>query len=184
AESFDVLAVRQRGERFTDEQRVSVSEASDWAPQIAAGPRGELAVVWDTYDKGDYDVYLRRLRFRRGIRMEGPLPVAASNRFEARATAVYDAKGAVWVGWEESYPAWGKDFGAYETSGTGLYQGSTVRVRVLEGGKYFRTAESLEATLERQPASHPMNRLGYPQRLDHGYTPQPAPELAENRRSG
>jgi hypothetical protein len=184
-DSFDVLVARQQGLGFTDEATVSDSPANDWTPQITAGKSGEVAVVWDSYDKGDYDVYLRRLRFGGGIEMDAPLPVAASHKFEARATATYDASDRIWVAYEESFPAWGKDFGAYETSGTGLYQGSTVRVRVLEGGKYFETSDMLDATLNRRAAAHPFNtrarRWNRPQAPN---VPQPDPSLAARRPLG
>jgi hypothetical protein len=146
--SFDVLAARQRGNAFTREERVSTSGASDWDPQIAAGPGGEVAVVWDTYEKGDYDVYLRRLKFADPkITMDKPLPVAASRKFEARASVAYSRDNRLFVAWEEQFPAWGKDFGAYETTGSGLYQGSTIGVKALEGNQYFATADKVEDTL-------------------------------------
>jgi len=147
--SFEVLVARQRESGFTREERVSLSAASDWDPQIAAGRGGEVAVVWDTYDKGDYDVYLRRLRFTDPkITMQAALPVAASQKFEARASVAYGRDNRIFVAYEESYPGWGKDFGAYETTGAGLYQGNTVRVKVLQENQYFTTADKLEETVD------------------------------------
>ena len=88
-DNFDILVARQHGGAgFSREERVSTSPASDWDPQIAAGKNGEVAVVWDTYDKGDYDVYLRRLRYDGKIGMEAPLPIAATQKFEARASEI------------------------------------------------------------------------------------------------
>ncbi len=182
-DSFDVLAIRQQGETFSSEQRVSASPANDWAPQIAAGPNGEVAVVWDTYDKGDYDVYARRLRWAGGLRMDEALPVAASARFEARATAAYDAAGRLWIAYEESYPAWGKDFGAYETTGSGLYQASAVRVKVLSGNRYFQPVAPLGPVLSERPATQPFNKARGG-RFSDSFTPQPAPQLARDRRPG
>ncbi len=165
---FDVLATRQRGAAFLREERVSPSAANDWDPQMAAGPAGEVAIVWDTYDKGDYDVYLRRMRLAaEKIVMDPPLPVAATRRFEARPSAAYGRDKRLFVAYEESYPAWGKDFGAYETTGSGLYQGNTVRVKVLEGEQYLTTADSLDEALDLNPQEPPE---------------LPNPELAKNRR--
>src|ERR1019366_6238679 len=96
---------------FTPEQRVSFSPASDWDPAIAASPKGEVAVTWDTYDKGDYDVYARVMRFGQSIEMEAPVAIAASANFEARSSAAYDGAGRLWVGYEASDEHWGKDFG-------------------------------------------------------------------------
>ncbi len=182
---FDILVARQQGESFSPEQQVSVSEANDWAPQIAAGPDGQVAVVWDTYDKGDYDVYARPLRFDNAIGMEAPLAVAASRKFEARPSAAYDSRGRLWVAYEESFARWGKDFGAYETSGAGLYMGNTVRVKVFEGRRPFQTAVPLDAALDKTPAVHPMNRdpnmVGRPV---IPFSELPNPALAQNRPAG
>jgi len=175
-DNLEVLLARQRGAGFAREETVSTSPASDWDPQIAAGPDGEVAVVWDTYDKGDYDVYLRRLRFSGKIGMEPAEPVAASRKFEARASVAYGAQNRVWVAYEESFPAWGKDFGAHETSGSGLYQGNTVRVKILEGKERLATIDKLEQTLA-LAATPPRGGLG-----GASVPPeQPEPELAKNR---
>jgi len=180
---FDILLKVQQGENFGPETTVSTSPANDWAPQIAAGPDGEVAVAWDTYDKGDYDVYVRRMRWRGGIKLNDPQPVAASARFEARPSVAIDPAGRVWVAYEESYPRWGKDFGAYETTGSGLYQGQHVRVKILENGSYFTTRDNIAQALRKRPATHPYNKAAN-RRIPERYTPQPAPQLARNRRPG
>lgn len=182
-DGLDILAVRQQGDRFSSEQRVSTSPASDWSPQITAGEKGEVAVVWDTYEKGDYDVYVRRLRDSGGISMQDTVPVAVTRRFEVRPSIAYDSGGRLWVAYEESYPSWGKDFGAYETTGTGLYQGNRVRLKVLGNNQSFRTADSLATVLEKLPASHPVNKRALRSRNLLTYPEQPEPELARNRRS-
>ena len=117
-----------------------------------------MAVVWDTYEKGDYDVYLRQLRYGDGIAMDPPLPVATSSKFEARASVTYDAEDRIWIAYEESFPGWGKDFGAYETTGSGLYQGSAVRVKIVEGSRQFLTTDMFDAVLDRRAATHPFNQ--------------------------
>jgi hypothetical protein len=178
-DNFEVLVARQRGAGFGKEEKVSTSTANDWDPQIAAGKEGEVAVVWDTYDKGDYDVYLRRLRFAGGIGMEAPLPIAATQAFEARPSVAYDREGRLWVAYEEGFRRWGKDFGAYETTGSGLYQASTVRVKVLQGKRYFTPADKLEDPVEVIPAARLQNRAGAngaPEPLE-----LPDPELAGRR---
>ncbi|HYM13779.1 MAG TPA: hypothetical protein VEU62_23775 [Bryobacterales bacterium] len=157
-DNFEVLAKRQQGEGFGKEERVSISPGNDWAPQIASAGNGEVAVVWDTYDKGDYDVYLRRLHYSGSIGMEAPLPIAATQKFEARPSVAYDGRNRLWVAYEEGFRGWGKDFGAYETTGSGLYQGSTVRVKVLQGSRYFTTADKLEDTVNVTPVAQPKGR--------------------------
>ena len=92
---------------------MSFSKNSDWDPAIAAAPNGEVAIAWDTYDKGDYDVYFRRLRLDGGVKMDAPVPVAVGPSFEARASVAYDSQNRLWVAYEGSDTKWGKDYGAY-----------------------------------------------------------------------
>ncbi len=180
-DSLDILVARQDGDGFSSEQRVSVSDANDWDPQIAADQSGDIAIVWDTYEKGDYDVYVRRMRRGSPVRMDEPIAVAASEKFEARPSAVYDSSDRLWIAYEESYRGWGKDFGAYETTGTGLYLGIQLRLKILSGDRFSTTADSLEAALARETPSQPVDRRivkaqGAPN------IEFPNPELAKNRR--
>ncbi len=131
--NLEILTAVQQDAGFTKEQIVSFSPRSDWDPSIAAAPNGEVAIAWDTYDKGDYDVYFRRVRMDGGIRMEAPVPVVASQNFEARASIAYDRSSRLWVAYEASAAKWGKDFGAYESTGVALYQDHTLQVKCFQG---------------------------------------------------
>jgi hypothetical protein len=156
--NLEILAAVQNGDAFNAEATVSFSKASDWDPAIAAAPNGEVAVVWDTYDKGDYDVYFRNLRMEGGtVKMDAPVPVAASPNFEARATAAYDGKNRLWVAYEASDTKWGKDFGAYETTGIALYQDHTAKVKCFQGKQELKAASDLAAAI---PGNNPQNRRG------------------------
>ncbi len=159
-DSFDVLVARQSEDGFSAERRVSTSGQSDWAPAVAASGNGSVAVAWDTYGNGNYDVYARRLSHDAGIAMDEPFAVADSPLFEARPSIAIDERDRLWVAYEESFSGWGKDFGAYETTGSGLYRDATIRVRVVEGGRLYQPAAPVADLLERQPASHPNNRRG------------------------
>jgi hypothetical protein len=153
-DNLEILAAAQDGDRFSKETVVSFSPASDWDPAIATAPNGEVAVSWDTYDKGDYDVYFRRLKMDGGaIRMEAPVPVAASPSFEARSSIAYDSQNRLWVAYEASSAKWGKDFGAYETTGVSLYQDHDVRVKCFQGTQAYATTADLLAVLPRGNAS-------------------------------
>jgi hypothetical protein len=179
--NFDVLTARQDGQGFGPERTVFPSPANEWDPQIAAGPDGEVAVVWDTYARGDYDVYLRRLRYANGIRMASAVPVAASRKFESSPTAAYDASGRLWVAYEEQFRGWGKDFGAFETTGTGRYQPGNLRVKLFQNDRVFVTPASLDAVLNRDPVAQPGPR-GQP-RVPPNEPPNPefAGKRAPNR---
>lgn len=189
--NLEILAAVQRGDTFSAETPVSFSPMSDWDPAIATAANGEVAVSWDTYDKGDYDVYFRRLRagpdMQREIQMDAPIPVAASQNFEARSSIAYDKQNRLWVAYEASDIKWGKDFGAYETTGIALYQGHNLHVKCFDGAKAFTTAEDVSEALPGPPQA--MQRRGRRTRIaDEVPTPRPAnlnqpnPQLAANRR--
>ncbi|HYW47381.1 MAG TPA: hypothetical protein VE959_31220 [Bryobacteraceae bacterium] len=146
-DNLEILAAAQNGDTFTSETIVSTSPASDWDAAIAAAPNGEVAISWDTYDKGDYDVYLRRVRFAGQIGMDDPIPIAATLGFEARSSLAYDAQNRLWIAYEVSGPKWGKDFGAYDTTGIALYQNHTIQVRCLMGNDLYTTTQDVAGVL-------------------------------------
>jgi hypothetical protein len=174
--NLEILAAAQTGNTFTPETLVSTSPASDWDAAIATAPNGEVAISWDTYDKGDYDVYLRRVRFTDQVGMDDPIPIAASSNFEARSSLAYDSQNRLWIAYETSGPRWGKDFGAYDTTGIGLYQNHNIEVRCLIGQDLYATVDDIVNTLPGAPATQlflPTTRGPYPT--------QPDPTIAQKR---
>ena len=66
--------------------------------------------------------------------------VAASARYEAYPSIAYDPSGQLWVAYEQGGERWGKDFGAYDTTGLALYQGRDVQlVGFDKTGRVIRT---------------------------------------------
>ena len=187
-DNFDIFVARQRGGGFAKEERVSISSANDWDPQIAAGKDGEVAVAWNTYDKGDYDVYLRRMRYSSRIGMDMALPIAATQKYEAKPSVAYDRQGRIWVAYEESFRRWGKAFGTYATTGSGLYQGSTIRLKVINGHEYFRTLDKLEDVIEaplEPEITRPASKTAKTKAADPAEAVElPEPDLARNRAPG
>lgn len=177
-DNLEILLAAQQDDGFTPESRVSFSKASDWDPAIAASQSGEVVVSWDTYDKGDYDVYYRRLRWQNGIRMDPPVAVAASQNFEARSSVAFDRQGRLWVAYEGSDVKWGKDFGAYETTGIALYQGHNLRVKCFDGPRACTTADDLVQALPQAPVLRPAAAR---RAMQAGSLVQPNPELARLR---
>jgi len=145
--NLEILAAAQAGDNFTPEAIVSTSPASDWEPAIAAAPDGEVAISWDTYDKGDYDVYLRRVRFTDQIGMDDPIPIAATVAFEGRSSLAYDSQNRLWIAYEVAGSRWGKDFGAYDTTGLPLYSDHTIQVRCLIGNDLYSTNDDIGRVL-------------------------------------
>jgi hypothetical protein len=118
-------------------QSVSSSTGNCWNPSLSADPRaegsGQFALAWDTYEKGDYDVWLCLL----DANGSGPfkaMPAANSAQYEARASVTYDQQGNVWVAFEKSGETWGKDWGAYDSGdGINLYRNREIGIAVWDG---------------------------------------------------
>jgi hypothetical protein len=170
-----IHAMRQSGAAFGPEVQVAAPAANEWNPAIASSPRGDIAVAWDSYRNGNYDVYVRT--FDSEGRPETERQVAATPRYEAYPSLAYDPAGRLWVAWEESGENWGKDWGAYETTGIALYQGRWIRAKVLEGERAFTVGDPetlLPGTPDRYIDSR--ERQGQPWR-----TPQPDANLFRQR---
>ena len=125
-----IFAAAQNGTGFSAPVVVSSSAGNEWNPAIAADGSGRVTVAWDSYRNGDYDVYMRTATSGSWGKES---PVAASARYEAYPSIAYDAAGRLWVAYEEGGERWGKDFGAYDTTGLALYQGRAIRLVGIEG---------------------------------------------------
>jgi hypothetical protein len=174
--NLEILASAQTGDTFAPETIVSTSPASDWEPAIATAANGEVAISWDTYDKGDYDVYLRRARFTDQIGLDDPIAIAATANFEGRSSLAYDSQNRLWIAYEEAGARWGKDFGAYDTTGIPLYGPHTIQVRCLIGNDLYTTNDDVANTLPGTSAGElfqPTTRGPFPT--------QPDPTLVQKR---
>ena len=125
-----IMSATQDGGQFNQPAVVASSNANEWNPAIAADRTGRVSVAWDSYRNGNYDVYVRTATGSGTWGKE--IPVAASARYEAYPSIAYDPSGRLWTAYEEGAEGWGKDFGAYDTTGISLYQGRAVRLRGLE----------------------------------------------------
>ena len=133
-----IFAATQNGTRFSVPATVSASTGDEWNPAIAADGSGRVTIAWDSYRNGNYDVFMRTA----SSGSWGPeTAVAASARYEAYPSIAYDPAGRLWVAYEQGGERWGKDFGAYDTTGLALYQGRAVRlVGFNRDGRVLRTA--------------------------------------------
>ena len=141
AKSFD-------GRQWSEETQVSLgtsASGNNWIPTVAAGSDGSIAVAWDGYASGSYDVYLRRFRNGAWGKVQA---VADTERFEAYPAVAVDERNRVWLAWEESDPEWGKDTGKLAVrQGVGLQQGRSIRLVCLEGDKVLTPAGRLSDVL-------------------------------------
>ncbi|MDB6137832.1 MAG: hypothetical protein JWO94_904 [Verrucomicrobiaceae bacterium] len=172
---FAIKARHQTEAGWSDEIKVSAGAGDCWQPSIAAGSK-EVAIAWDTYERGDFDVWLRTF----GANGEGhaPQPVANSELYEARPSITYDKTDALWVAWEKSGPTWGKDFGAYDSGdGIGLYRDRQIALRVLKEGQWLEPAGALASAL---PGAQPKGKGLRNKAADFKTPPPPvSPETAD-----
>ena len=131
---------------------ITDGDANGWMPSLAVDRRGTVAVAYDTYAKGDYDVQCALLA--PGAAAPTHVPVAASLRFEAKASVAFDAQDRLWIAWEEAGENWGKDAGGKDGSttwpGERIDDGRTLRVACLEEGRLRIPAASLDPLLPLQ----------------------------------
>ena len=134
----------QEATGFSVPKPVSTSTANEWNPAIAADANGRVTIAWDSYRNGNYDIYMRTASVQRsGLdRWDKETPLAASPRYEAYPSLAYDSAGRLWCAYEEGGEDWGKDFGAYKSTGIALYQGRAVRIRgFAKGGEIVNVAD-------------------------------------------
>jgi hypothetical protein len=161
--SFRILERHQAADgSWTTERAVSTQTGNCWTPAITSTLKGgKVAIAWDTYDKGDYDVWVREFT---GDKPGDAQPAANSEKYEARPALTYDLEGRLWITYELSGPTWGKDWGGLvRNKGIGLYRDRQIGLRVLDAGKWVEPATPLTKALpgakkRRGPANLPVNR--------------------------
>ena len=147
--AFGIKATHQTDAGWSEVIEVAAPGAAGtgncWQPCIATHGQ-QVAIAWDSYGRGDYDVWLRL--YDLSGKAEAAQPVANTELYEARPSMVYDNGGALWIAWEKSGPTWGKDFGAYDSGdGIGLYRDRQIGMRILKDGQWMETAGPLTAAL-------------------------------------
>jgi hypothetical protein len=159
---FRILSKHQVGGGWSDEQRVSSHQGSCWTPAIAAARDGRVAIAWDTYDQGDYDVWVREFDAEgKGLAAQ---PAANSANYEARPSITYDLQNRLWVSWELSGATWGKDWGALvHDKGIPLYRDRQIGLRILADGKWLSPEKPVSSGLpgarkRRGPGNLPVRR--------------------------
>ncbi len=140
-----------------------------WYPAIAAGPTGQIATAFDSYENGDYDVLAHIQEDIKNETKTAGVTVAATSRFEARPSVCYDPKGRLWIAYEEGPEQWGKNFGALDDSGNPLYFARTVKVVCLVDGKLMKPVAELPPLAKKVPNPdsgqkvESIKRYAYPQ---------------------
>lgn len=137
------------GKKWSKADQISTGEPAtgdNWWPVVAAGPDGSIAVAWDGYASGNYDIYLKR---RRKDAWGPPERVTATPRFEAHPSIAIDPKSRVWIAWDESGVNWGKDVGFLcGMKGTPLHHSRSIDIMCLDGDKRLSTTERISQVLK------------------------------------
>jgi hypothetical protein len=101
-----------------------------WHPAIAADSSGKVAVAYDIYHDGNYDV--RAAVFDGNLDKRRDHLIATSLKAEMRPSIAYQGE-RLWLAYEEGPEKWGKDSGALvPNKGEPLYSRRSVRVVALE----------------------------------------------------
>lgn len=170
-----IYAAHQEGNGFSRPEKLSNSNQDEWDPAIAADKSGRIAVAWDSYRNGNYDVYARTYS---GNSWGGEVPIAATAEYEAYPSIAFDGTGRLWIAYEQGGRGWGKDFGAYKTTGVAVYQGRIIKMRGLEpDGSFVDLDASVDPVLVGPPTEH-ADRLG--SQIDSAPL-DPNPEIALHR---
>ena len=157
------LFTRRDGKDWEDGPTLPGAKAGEnrWYPALTAGPNGQVAVAYDVYKEGDYDVHVAVVNGKE----VNDFAVAESPKFEARPSVVYDTQGRLWIAYEEGPDKWGKNFGALDSDkGQPLYNVRSVRVACLVDGKLFTPAAELPTSVQKnkgQP-NNQVVRYAYP----------------------
>ena len=83
---------------WSNERAVSVQTRNCWTPSIAPSTDGRIAIAWDTYEKGDYDVWVGE--FDKDGTALAPRAAADTGDYEARPSLTYDSQNALWIAYE------------------------------------------------------------------------------------
>jgi hypothetical protein len=148
---FRILSRHQNASGWSPEILTSSQTQNCWTPAISTSKDGRIAIAWDTYEKGDYDIWMREYSAATG-KAQAAQAVTQSPLYEARPSIAYDTDNRLWICWELSGATWGKDWGAYEReTGIGLYRDRQIGMRVWADGKWMSPETSVVSALPGAP---------------------------------
>lgn len=137
------------GMQWSKEEQLSTGRSSagnNWCPAVAAGPDGSIAVVWDGYASGNYDIYLKR---RVGNNWKEEEMVTGTPGFEAHPTVAIDNNNKIWIAWDESGANWGKDVGfLLDKQATRLHESRSIGMACFDGNNRLVTQQDIKQVLK------------------------------------
>lgn len=129
---FRIFERHQTADGWSTAREVSAQSRNCWAPAITS-TNGKVAIAWDTYEKGDYDVWVRE--FPGEAR-----PVADTPDYEARPCLLHLRQNRRALDrLRKERPDAGKDWGALvKDEGIGLYRDRQIGLAVLKDGQWMQ----------------------------------------------
>jgi len=108
---FNIYMRRKAGGEWSKPVLVSDTPGNNWCPAITATANGRLAVAWDGYAVGSYDIYLRFVG--PDASLQPTMRVTGDGFFHAHASLAAAPDGGVWLAWNRGTADWGKDNEVY-----------------------------------------------------------------------
>jgi len=145
----DIYARRLSGDRWSDECRVSTSDANDWEPAVAIDSTGRAWISWDSYANGNYDVFLRSFE---GEQLGDVIAMTTEPSAQFHSTVAIDSADRVWVAWDDGDINWGKDFSRSSSveGSRGLHYSRSLGIRVYAADRIQAPDADLEKILTGQ----------------------------------
>ena len=154
----DIFAQCLRKGKWLDKDiPVSTSPANEWQPAISVDAQGHAWIGYDSYENGNYDVFLTSLQLNQGACKQGPrIAIAQSQDFEAHASVLADSSGRIWVAYDAAGPNWGRDFHNTPTTVNNryaepLHASRRLGLRCVKNGKVYQPGAALPQQLPPRP---------------------------------
>jgi len=125
--NYDIFLRHVDDATWSKEFRVTQTPENEWAPAACGDKDGVGYVTYDVYRGTDYDIAMRM--FVNG-KFRDPTWIARTPMDETHATLASDAKGRLWVAWEEGPGNWGRRYPA--EGATPLHPDKTIRYKVID----------------------------------------------------
>ncbi|MGH7128576.1 MAG: hypothetical protein ACREIV_08395, partial [Planctomycetaceae bacterium] len=149
------------------QMRIGPGKGNYWNPALAADSDGNVYLAYDSYERGSYDIFIRRFRLDGVTASSAGQSSITTPAFEARPHILCDDADRLWIAYESGDEQWGKDYQGdqpekvgLENKGFGLYVTRTVKVACVVDGKLMQPSADLQKVLdEGSPRSRSVPRL-------------------------
>ena len=139
-----IFCMRLLDDRADGPIAVTGGAGNKWEPAVDVSSDGTAWIAYDSYERGNYDVFLVAVRLDgERLTVGSPIPIATSADFEAHASVDARDERFVWVAYDAAGPNWGKDYARYSTRRNGRYAEPLHASRRIELRAYDRKRQRL-----------------------------------------